>query len=90
MKTRAFVARASVHSPRHAVTAKEMIRRAFSYQDAGTCFSLVEVLSTCPTNWGMTPNEADKWLAENMLPYYPVGIFKTPESGSREPKPLGS
>jgi 2-oxoglutarate ferredoxin oxidoreductase subunit beta len=45
----------------------------------GTCFSLVECLSTCPTNWGHTPADSLKWLEENMLPYYPLGIYKTPE-----------
>jgi len=49
---------------------------------------LVEILSTCPTNWGIPPAEATGWLEKNMLPYYPVGVFKTPDSGSREPKPL--
>jgi 2-oxoglutarate ferredoxin oxidoreductase subunit beta len=48
----------------------------------------VEVLSTCPTNWGIPPAESTSWLEKNMLPYYPVGIFKTPDSGSREPKPF--
>ena len=39
-------------------------------------FSMIEVLSTCPTNWGMTPVEALKWLEENMIPQYPLGVFK--------------
>ena len=88
LRTPAFVARATVHNPLVSVHAKEMLRRAFTYQVEGTCFSLVEVLSTCPTNWGIPPAEATGWLEKNMLPYYPVGIFKTPEGGSREPKPL--
>ncbi|MFV2072900.1 MAG: thiamine pyrophosphate-dependent enzyme [Thermoanaerobaculales bacterium] len=88
LRTPAFVARATVHNPLVAVNAKEMLRRAFRYQVEGICFSLVEILSTCPTNWGVPPAEAMTWLEENMLPYYPVGVFKTPESGSREPKPL--
>jgi len=88
LRTPAFVARATVHNPLVAVHAKEMLRRAFQYQVAGTCFSLVEILSTCPTNWGIPPVESTSWLEKNMLPYYPVGIFKTPDGGSREPKPL--
>jgi 2-oxoglutarate ferredoxin oxidoreductase subunit beta len=88
LRTPAFVARATVHTPLVAVHAKEMLRRAFQYQVAGTCFSLVEILSTCPTNWGIPPVESTSWLEKNMLPYYPVGIFKTPDGGSREPKPL--
>ena len=58
---------------------KKLIRRAFEYQRDGTCFSFVEVLSTCPTNWGLSPDEADAWLADAMIPYFPLGIFKTPE-----------
>jgi len=88
LRTPAFVARATVHNPLNAVHAKEMLRRAFRYQVEGIAFSLVEVLSTCPTNWGIPPAESMGWLEKNMLPYYPVGIFKTPENGSREPKPL--
>jgi len=88
LRTPAFVARTSVHTPLMSVNTKEMLRRAFSYQVAGSCFSLVEILSTCPTNWGIPPAESTKWLEKHMLPYYPLGIFKTPESGSREPLPL--
>jgi 2-oxoglutarate ferredoxin oxidoreductase subunit beta len=89
LRTPAFVARASVHTPLHAVRAKEMLRRAFTHQVEGTCFSLVEILSTCPTNWGMPPAEAARWLEETMMPYYPLGVFKTPDGGSRAPLPLG-
>jgi 2-oxoglutarate ferredoxin oxidoreductase subunit beta len=49
------------------------------YQIENRCFSLVELISTCPTNWGMTPVEAVKWVEENMPKYYPLGEFKTPE-----------
>ena len=55
---------------------------AFEHQARGRCFSLVEVLSTCPTNWGMSPNEASDWLAETMIPYYPLGVLKRPEAGA--------
>jgi len=87
LRTPAYIARASVHTPLHAVRAKKMLRTAFTYQVEGTCFSLVEVLSTCPTNWGMPPHEATKWLEQTMLPYYPVGVFKTPDGESRAPLP---
>jgi pyruvate/2-oxoacid:ferredoxin oxidoreductase beta subunit len=50
------------------------------YQIENRCFSLVELISTCPTNWGMTPVEAVNWVEENMLKYYPLGEFKTPET----------
>jgi 2-oxoglutarate ferredoxin oxidoreductase subunit beta len=46
---------------------------------SGAGFTMVEILSTCPTNWGMTPLEAVKLLEQNMIPYYPLGVFKTPE-----------
>ena len=88
LRTTAFVARATVHNPLVAVHAKEMLRRAFTCQVEGRCFSLVEILSTCPTNWGIPPAESTSWLEKNMLPYYPVGVFKTPDGGSREPLPL--
>jgi len=80
LKTPAFVARTSVHTPMHAVQAKQAIKKAFRLQKEDKCFSLVEVLSTCPTNWGMSPTKATDWLAENMMPYYPLGIFKDPEA----------
>jgi 2-oxoglutarate ferredoxin oxidoreductase subunit beta len=88
LRTPAFVARAAVHTPLHAIQAKEMLRRAFSYQKEGTCFSLVEVLSTCPTNWGMPPVEATEWVEKTMVPYYPLGVFKTPDGVDRAPAPV--
>ena len=90
LRTPAFIARASVHTPLYAVNAKEMLRRAFRHQAEGRCFSLVEVLSTCPTNWGLPPTEATQWLEQNMLPYYPLGIFKEPGGEDRAPNPLGA
>ena len=79
--TPGFIQRVSVHSPKHIIEAKAAIKRAFAYQAEGRCFSLVEVLSTCPTNWGMAPLEALRWLEENMIPYYPLGVKKTPKDG---------
>jgi len=90
LRTPAFIARASVHNPLMSVNAKEMLRRAFRCQVENVCFSLVEILSTCPTNWGVPPTEATEWLGRNMLPYYPLGIFKTPEGEDRAPTPTGS
>lgn len=72
----AFIARVSVHNPQEVMKAKKAIRKAFEYQVARKGFTLVEVLSTCPTNWGFTPLEALKWLEENMIPYYPLGVKK--------------
>jgi 2-oxoglutarate ferredoxin oxidoreductase subunit beta len=76
--TPAYIERVSVHDARHSIQAKRAVRRAFQHQLNNDCFSLVEVLSTCPTNWGLTPLEATKWVEENMIPFYPLGVFKEP------------
>lgn len=81
LRTPAYLTRVSVHDPRHIIRARRAIRTAFKHQMDGTCFSLVEVLSTCPTGWGKQPVEAGQWLAEHMIPYYPLGDYKTPEAG---------
>ncbi len=83
LKTSAFITRVSVHSPRHIVETKKAILRAFRYQIDKVCYSLVEVLSICPTNWGLTTKESAKWLEETMIPYYPLGDKKTPEHSQR-------
>ena len=75
----AYLARVSVHDPKHINKAKQSIRKAFETQIAGQGFSMVEVLSTCPTNWGLSPLESLKWLETNMIPQYPLGIFRSPE-----------
>ncbi len=73
-----FVERVSVHNPAAIRTAKKAIKAAFQCQIDGKGFAMVEVLSTCPTNWGMTPVDGLKWLEDNMVPYYPLGNFKKP------------
>ena len=75
----AYIARVSVHDVKHIMEAKKAIKKAFEMQIAGKGFSLVEVLSACPTNWGMTPQEALKWLEANMIPQYPLGVKKEVE-----------
>jgi len=74
-----YVTRQSVHTPANVRKTKKAIRKAVQYQklNKGTCF--VEIVSNCPSNWKMTPVEANKWLEENMLPFYPLGDMKTPE-----------
>ena len=62
-------------------TAKKAIKKAFQNQLDGRGFSIVEVLSTCPTNWGLTPVESLKWLQDNMVPYYPLGVYKDRAAG---------
>ncbi len=71
----AYIERVSVDCVKNVNRAKKAIKKAFETQIAGKGFSLVEVVSTCPTNWGLSPSEAIKWLQENMLPYYPLGVY---------------
>ncbi|KPJ76479.1 MAG: 2-oxoglutarate oxidoreductase [Deltaproteobacteria bacterium SG8_13] len=79
LQTDAYIARQTVIYPKHINRAKKAIKKAFQYQLDGRCFSFVEIVSTCPTNWGLTPVEAVKWAEEKMLPYYPLGEIKTPD-----------
>ena len=79
LRTPAFLARAAVHTPRHTIQAKHAIREAFRLQAEDACFTMVEVLSVCPTNWGLTVAESNRWLDANMMPYYPLGVFKRPD-----------
>jgi 2-oxoglutarate/2-oxoacid ferredoxin oxidoreductase subunit beta len=72
----AYIVRRSLHNNREVRRAKQAIRTAFETQKAGLGFSLVELLSTCPTNWGKTPVEAREWIEERMLPVFPLGDYK--------------
>lgn len=72
----AYIERVAVHTPQLVNRAKQAIKRAFANQVEGKGFSMVEVLSTCPTNWGMTPVEALQRVANEMVPYYPLGVYK--------------
>ncbi|HBG16630.1 MAG TPA: 2-oxoglutarate oxidoreductase [Firmicutes bacterium] len=74
-----YLARVSVHDPQHIIKAGQAIRKAFEMQISGQGFALVEVLSSCPTNWGMTPVNALQWVKDKMIPYYPLGVFRSPE-----------
>lgn len=76
----AFLSRVTVHKPAMVAKARAAIKKAFQAQLAGAGFSLVEVLATCPTNWGQSPVGALRWLEENMLPAYPVGEFRSWEA----------
>ncbi len=71
-----YIVRRSLHDPKNIRLAKKAIRLAFETQVRGLGFSMVELLSSCPTNWGITPGQALKWVEEAMLPYYPVGDYK--------------
>ena len=72
----AYIERVSLHDVKHVMAAKKAVKKAFEYQLAGKGFTLIEALSTCPTNWGLTPLEAAKWLETNMIPQYPLGVFR--------------
>lgn len=76
----AYIARVAVHSPAAVRKAKQAIKLAFRVQLANLGMSLVEVLSPCPTNWRVEPIKAMEWLAENMLPHYPLGEYKVIEA----------
>lgn len=71
-----FIERVSVDTPANIRKAKKAILKAFKTQLEGKGFAMVEVLSTCPTNWGKSPKEALDWLRDNLMPYYPLGNFK--------------
>ncbi|MBQ3037594.1 MAG: 2-oxoglutarate oxidoreductase [Clostridia bacterium] len=71
-----YIARVSLDTVPNIKKAKAAIKKAFQNQIEGKGFSLVEVLSTCPTNWGMSPVEAIKRLQDDMIPYYPLGVYK--------------
>ena len=75
----AFLERVAMNNPANVRKAKKAIKTAFEMQIAGKGFSLVEVLSTCPTNWGMSPVKALDWLEKNMMTYYPLGNYKNGE-----------
>ncbi len=79
LATPSYISRHTVIRPKYIVKAKRAIKKAFTYQLEGRCFSLVEMISTCPTNWGMTPQEAIDWTEETLLAYYKLGEYKTPE-----------
>ena len=71
-----YIERVAVNNVKNVNNAKRAIEKAFRTQVEGKGFSLVEVLSSCPTNWGMTPQKALQWVDEKMIPYYPLGVFR--------------
>ena len=79
----ALAQRVTVDSVAHVREAKKAIRKGFENQINKRGYSIIEVVSTCPTNWGLSPAEAVNWLRDNMLPYYPLGVYKdvTAEGG---------
>ena len=75
-----YIERVAVNNTANIAKAKKAIAKAFRLQMEGKGFTMIEVLSTCPTNWGMSPVEAMTWLEENMIPYYPLGVYKDKEA----------
>ncbi|NCC87408.1 MAG: 2-oxoglutarate oxidoreductase [Clostridia bacterium] len=81
----AYIARVSVDCVKNVNAAKKAIKKAFQTQLDGKGFSLIEVVSSCPTNWGLSPNDALDWLRDNLIPYYPLGVYKD-TTGDKEVK----
>jgi 2-oxoglutarate ferredoxin oxidoreductase subunit beta len=76
----AYVVRRSLHNVKEINRAKKAIRTAFKVQLAGLGFAMVELLSACPTNWGLSPAEALEWIETHMVPYYPLGDYKVTDA----------
>jgi len=76
----AYIARVSMHNPAHVRKAKTAIRKAFRAQIDGLGFAMVELLSNCPSNWGMGPVDSLKWIEEHMIPVFPLGEYKQAEA----------
>ena len=79
-----YLERVAVNNVKNVKNAKKAIKKAFQNQRDGKGFSLVEVLSSCPTNWGMTPQKALEWIDEKMIPYYPLGVYKDRSAANKE------
>jgi 2-oxoglutarate ferredoxin oxidoreductase subunit beta len=79
-----YIVRVAANNVKNVLNAKKAIKKAFQNQMEGKGFSLVEVVSACPTNWGMTPEQALKWVDSDMLPYYPLGVYKDRSAAKEE------
>jgi len=76
----AFSARVAVNTPKNVLNAKKLINTAFQYQVERRGFSFIEALAACPTNWGMSPLAANERLGTEMIPYFPLGIYKNTDN----------
>ena len=79
-----YIERVAVNNVKNVKNAKKAILKAFKNQVEGKGFSLIEVVSSCPTNWGMTPKRALEWIDEKMIPYYPLGVYKDRSAAKEE------
>lgn len=84
MEGPAYITRTSVHNVPGVLKTKRAIKKAMEYQMAGKGFTLVEILSTCPTNWGLTPIESMQKVEKTMIPYFPLGDHKDVEAGGKK------
>jgi 2-oxoglutarate ferredoxin oxidoreductase subunit beta len=84
LKGVAYAERTAVNNPQGVIKTRRALKRAFEYQIEGLGFTLVEIISQCPTGWGLLPKDAVKWLDENMKEYYPLGVFK--DAKAEEPQ----
>ena len=80
----AYIERVAVNNVKHVNQARKAIKKAFQNQIDGKGFSLIEVVSSCPTNWGMTPAKALQWVEEKMIPYYPLGVYRDKSTQKKE------
>lgn len=74
-----YLERTSVHAPANVIKTKKAIKKAFTYQMEGRGFSMVEILSQCPTDWAMTPLQSIEKIKNEMIPYFPLGVYKSPD-----------
>lgn len=77
----AYIERTSIHDVKNIIKTKKAIKKGVEYQMKGLGYSFIEVLSTCPTNWDLTPITASRWVKENMVSYYPLGVFRDKGKG---------
>lgn len=84
MEGPAYIERVAVHDVKHVMRTKKAIKKGIEYQRRGLGYSFIEVLSMCPTNWGMTTPQAAEWLKENMIPYYPLAVFRDRGDGGEK------
>ncbi len=79
LDTEAYIERTTIIDPANIIKTKTAIKKAFQYQINNTCFSIVEVISNCPTNWKLTPLESFDFIKKEVLPVYPLGVLKEPK-----------
>ena len=79
-----YLERVAVNNIKNIKAAGKAIKKAFQNQIDKKGFSLIEVISSCPTNWGMTPQKALEWIDEKMIPYYPLGVYKDRSAEQKE------